>query len=55
MDGHVRAYKKLQVDNDLVVILISSLNRQNYCVIRKLKLCRYWILEFSLHKKIDIP
>ena len=30
VDGHVRAFKKLQVDNDLVVILISSLNRQNY-------------------------
>ena len=37
MDGHVRAFKKLQVDNDLVVMLISSLNRQNYCVIRKKK------------------
>ena len=30
VDGHVRAFKKLQVENDLVVILISSLNRQNY-------------------------
>lgn len=30
VDGHVRAFKKLQVDNDLVVILISSLNRANY-------------------------
>ncbi len=30
VDVHVRAFKKLQVDNDLVVILISSLNRANY-------------------------
>ena len=30
VDGHVRAFKKLQVENDLVVLLISSLNRQNY-------------------------
>lgn len=30
VDGHVRAFKKLQAENDLVVILISSLNRQNY-------------------------
>ena len=30
VDGHVRALKKLQTDNDLVVIVISSLNRQNY-------------------------
>ena len=30
VDGHIRAFKKLQVENDLVVILISSLNRQNY-------------------------
>ena len=30
VDGHVRAFKKLQVENDLVVVLISSLNRQNY-------------------------
>lgn len=30
VDSHVRALKKLQKDNDLVVILVSSLNRQNY-------------------------
>ena len=30
VDTHVRALKKLQKDNDLVVILVSSLNRQNY-------------------------
>lgn len=30
VDGHVRALKKLQTDNDLVIIVISSLNRQNY-------------------------
>ena len=30
VDVHVRAFKKMQVENDLVVILISSLNRQNY-------------------------
>ena len=30
VDGHIRAFKKLQVENDLVVILISSLKRQNY-------------------------
>lgn len=30
VDGHVRALKKLQTENDLVVIVISSLNRQNY-------------------------
>ena len=30
VDEHVRAFKKLQVENNLVVILISSLNRQNY-------------------------
>ena len=30
IDDHLRAFKKLQVDNDLVVLLISSLNRQNY-------------------------
>lgn len=30
VDGHVRALKKLQTDNDLVLIVISSLNRQNY-------------------------
>ncbi len=30
VDGHVRAFKKLQVENDLVVLLISSLNRSNY-------------------------
>lgn len=30
VDGHVRALKKLQTDNDLVLLVISSLNRQNY-------------------------
>ena len=30
VDYNVRALKKLQTDNDLVVIVISSLNRQNY-------------------------
>ena len=30
VDNHVRAFKKLQVDNNLVVLLISSLNRSNY-------------------------
>lgn len=30
VDYNVRALKKLQADNDLVVIVISSLNRQNY-------------------------
>lgn len=30
VDIHVRALKKLQKDHDLVVILVSSLNRQNY-------------------------
>ena len=30
VDVHVRALKKLQMENDLVVVLISSLNRQNY-------------------------
>ena len=30
VDSHVRAFKKLQVENDLVLILVSSLNRQNY-------------------------
>ena len=30
VDTHVRALKKLQKDHDLVVILVSSLNRQNY-------------------------
>jgi len=30
VDSHVRALKKLQKENDLVVILVSSLNRQNY-------------------------
>ena len=30
VDDHLRAFKKLQIDNDLVVLLISSLNRQNY-------------------------
>ena len=30
VDTHVRALKKLQKDNDLVVVLVSSLNRQNY-------------------------
>ncbi len=30
VDYNVRALKKLQTENDLVVLLISSLNRQNY-------------------------
>ena len=30
VDSNVRALKKLQVENDLVVLLISSLNRSNY-------------------------
>ena len=30
VDEHLRALKMLQMENDLVVILISSLNRQNY-------------------------
>ena len=30
VDLHVRALKKLQMENNLVVIVISSLNRQNY-------------------------
>ena len=30
VDTHVRALKKLQVENDLVIIVICSLNRQNY-------------------------
>ena len=30
VDGHVKALKKLQVNYDLVLIVISSLNRQNY-------------------------
>lgn len=30
VDGNVRAFKKLQMENDLVVLLISSLNRSNY-------------------------
>ena len=30
VDTHVRALKKLQKDHDLVIILVSSLNRQNY-------------------------
>ena len=30
VDTHVRALKKLQKDHNLVVILVSSLNRQNY-------------------------
>ncbi len=30
VDTHVRALKKLQKDHDLVVLLVSSLNRQNY-------------------------
>ena len=30
IDAHVRAFKKLQLNNDLVIILISSLNRANY-------------------------
>ncbi len=30
VDSNVRAFKKLQTENDLVVLLISSLNRANY-------------------------
>ena len=30
VDGHVKALKKLQTNHDLVLIVISSLNRQNY-------------------------
>lgn len=30
VDGHVRALKKLQSENDLVLLVISSLNRMNY-------------------------
>jgi replicative DNA helicase len=30
VDGHVRAIKKLQSDHELTVLVISSLNRQNY-------------------------
>ena len=30
VDGHVRALKKIQSENDLVMMVISSLNRQNY-------------------------
>ena len=30
IDDHLRAFKKLQVENDLVLLLISSLNRSNY-------------------------
>lgn len=30
VDSHIRALKKLQTDNDLVVIVICSLNRANY-------------------------
>ena len=30
IDAHVREFKKLQLSNDLVIILISSLNRANY-------------------------
>ena len=30
VDTHVRALKKLQKDHDLVIIIVSSLNRQNY-------------------------
>ena len=30
VDSHVRALKKLQKDHDLVIIVVSSLNRQNY-------------------------
>ena len=32
VDSNVRAFKKLQVENDLVVLLISSLNRSNYLI-----------------------
>ena len=30
IDSHVKAFKKLQVENDLVLFLICSFNRQNY-------------------------
>ena len=30
VDSNVRAFKKLQIENELVVLLISSLNRSNY-------------------------
>ena len=30
VDENVRALKKLQIENDLIVLLISSLNRSNY-------------------------
>ena len=30
VDTHVRALKKLQKEKDLVAVLVSSLNRQNY-------------------------
>ncbi len=30
VDGHLRALKMLQMENELIVVLISSLNRQNY-------------------------
>lgn len=30
VDGHIRALKQLQMENELVIVLISSLNRQNY-------------------------
>ena len=30
VDGHIRALKQLQIENELVIVLISSLNRQNY-------------------------
>ena len=30
VDSHVRALKNLQKENDLIVVLVSSLNRQNY-------------------------
>ena len=33
VDSNVRAFKKLQVENELVVLLISSLNLSNYVFI----------------------
>ena len=30
VDEHLRALKQLQMENELVIVLISSLNRQNY-------------------------
>lgn len=30
VDSHVRALKHLQKENDLIVVLVNSLNRQNY-------------------------